>query len=51
MNYTLNNILFLLSLVIEKVGELMSIEKGSQRGLKLNQALMKLEEVRIILND
>ena len=51
MNNALNQIIYILTIVIEKVAELMSKEKGSDNGLKLNHALLKLEEVKIILDE
>ena len=51
MNNALNQIIYILTIVIEKVAELMSVEKGSDNGLKLNHVLLKLEEVKIILDE
>lgn len=50
MKYTIHKIIFLLSLVIEKLSEYMAKEKDMEKGNSLNKALKHLQEAENILN-
>ena len=49
MNWTLEQILFQLSVVIEKIDEKMISEKDMERGKQFNEALYHAEQLKIIL--
>lgn len=51
MNNALNQIIYILTIVIERTAEQMTVEKDSENGLKLNHVLLKLEEAMIFLED